>query len=156
MPSVFLASSCLVGKECSYDGKHRKCDALLEFLKNHQCVDVCPEVACGMSSPREIHEIVGGTGDDVLDGKARIVSASGVDRTKDFIRGAEEALEVAKKNGATCAILKAKSPSCGKGRVYDGTFSSILRDGHGVTCALLIRHGIKVFTENELGDIPDL
>jgi len=150
MPQVFLVSSCLVGRKCAYDGESRHCPAVIGFLNDRRYVEVCPEIEGGFSSPRETHEIVGGTGDDVLDGKARVVSVSGRDRTRDFLLGAERALEIAKENNASSAVMKSKSPSCGKCRIYDGSFKGVLRDGHGVTTALLARNGLEVLTEKEI------
>ena len=99
-----------------------------------------------MTTPRPAVEISGGAGADVLDGNARVVSSSGTDATENFIRGAREVLRIARAAGVKEAILKAKSPSCGCGRIYDGTFSGRLIEGNGVTAEILIRNGIKVTT----------
>ena len=99
-----------------------------------------------MPTPRPAVEIVGGDGNDVLDGKARVLTADGVDKTEEFLKGAQFALELAQSQSATSVILKSKSPSCGCGEIYDGTFSKILSSGDGVTTALLKRHGIEVIS----------
>lgn len=145
-----LVSSCLIGKKCSYDGGHRKSEPVMELCRDHGCVDVCPELLGGFAVPREKHELVSGTGADVLEGRATITSESGIDRTREFLSGAAAVLAAAKHAGVRLAILKSKSPSCGKGKVYDGTFTGNLVPGNGVTCELLLRNGIAVFTETEV------
>ncbi len=140
-----LVSKCLLGFPCRYDGKVP--DKKLE-LDNDICVlGVCPEVMGGLDTPRIASEIVSGDGFDVLDGKAKVINKAGEDVTEQFVSGAYKVLEIAKENGITTAILKAKSPSCGCGKIYDGTFTRTLREGVGVTCALLLRNGINVKTE---------
>ena len=89
------------------------------------------------------------TGADVLDGKANIIGPEGDDATKEFLKGAYETLKIAKECGAKIAILKSRSPSCGFGKIYDGTFSGNKKDGNGVTAELLTRNGIKVYTEED-------
>ncbi len=153
MPSKILVSSCLTGEKCAYDGKDRTVSAVRELCKRFGCVRACPEVDGGLGCPREFHEITGNTGEDVLDGKARVLSFSGEDRTEHFIRGAKAALKKALRNSVSIAVMKARSPSCGRGRIYSGKFDGTLCDGNGVTAALLMRHGIKVFTEEEIGRI---
>lgn len=111
---------------------------------------VCPEEEGGLATPRPAAEIRGGDGSDVLDGRARVVTSAGVDVTEAYLQGARIALERAREAGADTAILKARSPSCGRGCVYDGTFSRTPTQGDGVTAALLQREGIKVVTEEEL------
>jgi len=101
----------------------------------------------GLPTPRPPAEIVGGDGDDVLEGRARVVSAAGEDVTAQFLAGAREALRLAGAVGAKAAILKERSPSCGSGAIYDGTFRGAVRAGQGVTAALLRRHGVQVFSE---------
>ncbi len=111
---------------------------------------VCPEEDGGLGTPRPPAEIVGGDGHAVLEGRARVLTRSGRDVTDAYVRGAEIALEAARREGAETAILKARSPSCGKGCIYDGTFSRTAASGDGVTAALLARDGITVLTEEEL------
>ena len=107
-------------------------------------IPVCPEEAGGLSTPRPPAEIVGGDGSDVLDGKAKVMTVDGTDVTEAYLKGAHHALQVAQSHGATRMILKARSPSCGCGDIYDGTFSGTLMSGDGVTTALLKRHGITI------------
>ncbi len=139
-----IASACLAGVKCRYDGESRPDDKITEMHKQGLVKLVCPECLAGMASPRCPSEIVGGDGGDVLEGTARVMAEDGCDRTAEFIKGAEKTLETAKKLGAKRAWLKSKSPSCGLGRIYDGTFSGALRAGDGVTAALLKRNGINV------------
>ncbi|EFF89355.1 LOW QUALITY PROTEIN: conserved hypothetical protein, partial [Streptomyces sp. e14] len=104
----------------------------------------CPEVAGGLPTPRRPAELVGGDGQDVLDGTARVVDDTGRDVTAEFLAGARRALEAARRTGCTEALLMPRSPSCGRGEVYDGSFTGALTRGDGVTAALLERHGITV------------
>lgn len=145
-----LLSSCLAGEKCAYDGKARTSCGILKLCGQIGFIDVCPEVLAGLGCPREKHEITGGDGRDVLAGKARVVSSRGKDRTENFIKGAEKTLELAIKHSVKIAVLKANSPSCGCGTIHSGDFDGKLREGTGVTAALLIKGGIKVFTEKEI------
>ena len=153
MPEKILVSSCLIGKKCAYDGKARISGGLCELSHMVTCVDVCPEIEGGLSCPRDRNEIVNGSGGDVLNGKARVVSSKGVDRTENFIAGAQAALDKALTFGVKFAVLKAHSPSCAKMRIHTGKFDGVLCDGSGVTAALLRRNGVAIFTEVELGDL---
>ena len=103
-----------------------------------------------MPVPRPAAEIQGGSGEQVLAGKATVARNDGTDVTANFLAGANAALEVARANGVRVAVLKARSPSCGKGEIHDGTFSKVRKTGDGVTAALLAQHGIAVFTDEEL------
>jgi len=109
-----------------------------------ELIPVCPEEAGGLPTPRPPAEIVGGDGEDVLNGKAKVMTVDGRDVTDAYLKGAHHALQVAQAHGATQVILKARSPSCGCSDIYDGTFSGTLTSGDGVTTALLKRHGITV------------
>jgi uncharacterized protein YbbK (DUF523 family) len=93
---------------------------------------------------------VGGDGHDVLAGRARVVTEAGDDVTDAYVAGARRALEAATEAGATRAILKARSPSCGAGVIYDGTFSGARKEGDGVTAALLAANGIEVISEDDV------
>ncbi|MFC1509633.1 DUF523 domain-containing protein [Candidatus Omnitrophota bacterium] len=104
---------------------------------------VCPEVLGGRKVPRTKTEIKGGGGEDVLDGTAKVLDENGKDVTSEFIKGALETLRIAKTNSIKKAILKSKSPSCGSGQIYDGSFKRRLIKGNGVTAALFKREGIK-------------
>lgn len=150
---MIIISACLCGIDTRYDGKNNLNKNAVRLLEEGKAIIVCPEQLGGLSTPRPPHEIVGGAGAEVLDRKAKVISIEGRDGTEQFIKGAEATLEIARKVNADIAILKAKSPSCGKGKIYDGSFSGIKKDGNGVTSELLIRNGIKVYTEEELNGI---
>ena len=145
-----LVSACLAGFPCRYDGRNLNRNAFVEFLvQKGEAIPFCPEQMGGLPTPRQPAELRGGAGDEVLDGAARVVNRAGQDVTDAYLRGAREALCACRRFGVTSAILKARSPSCGCGAVYDGTFSHTLRPGDGVTAALLRRNGIPVTTEEE-------
>lgn len=145
-----LVSACLAGRACRYDGAANPDDEVARLVAEGRAVLVCPEEDGGLGTPRPPAEIVGGDGHDVLEGSARVVTASGTDVTDEYVRGAHIALEVARRTGAREAVLKSRSPSCGKGCIYDGSFSRTEKEGDGVTAALLAREGIRIRTEAEL------
>ena len=138
-----LISACLLGCACRYDGKSKTHPAVELLRKKHTLIPVCPEIYGGLPTPRPPSEIIG----------SRVQNSAGADVTDAYRRGAAEALRLAGLFGCKVALLKAKSPSCGKGKVYDGTFSRTLTDGDGVTAALLQQHGIRVYTEDEIPEI---
>ena len=139
-----VISACLLGVRCRYDGGDSRNEAAIKHKETDELIPVCPEEAGGLLTPRPPAEIVGGDGNDVLDGKAKIMTVDGTDVTEAYLKGAHHALQVAQSHRATQVILKARSPSCGCGDIYDGTFSGTLTAGDGVTTALLKRHGIVV------------
>lgn len=139
-----IASACLAGKRCRYNGEASEDKAIKKLYDAGLVAIVCPEALARLAVPRCPSEITGGDGADVLAGCARVMGRDGSDRTREFIKGAQKTLEEAKKHGAKRAYLKSKSPSCGCGRIYDGTFLGVLQKGDGVACALLKKHGIKV------------
>jgi uncharacterized protein YbbK (DUF523 family) len=147
---VKLVSACLLGVKCRYDGTSAQEEKLLRLAEKEQLVVVCPEQLGGLPTPREPAWIVGGDGSDVLEGRAKVVSRDGVDVTESFRRGAEEALRVAKLFGAKEAILKARSPSCGCGTIREPSSFDKLKEGDGVTAALLKKNDIRVITEEDL------
>lgn len=142
---MYMISACLLGENCKYNGGNNYCQWVAEFAESHSYVTVCPESRAGLPAPRPPAEIVG---DKVLDKEGR-------DLTEAFSRGAagayEDAKEAARKAGEPIegAILKAKSPSCGKDRIYDGTFSDRLINGDGYLVRLLKKDNIDVITEKE-------
>ncbi|MFA5021694.1 MAG: DUF523 domain-containing protein [Patescibacteria group bacterium] len=147
---TILVSACLLGVNCDYKGGNRLNQKVLDFVKDKNFIPVCPEIYGGQSTPRPGAEINGGQGDRVLIGEVKVVEPDGTDVSGEFIKGAQEVLQIAKLTGATLAILKAKSPSCGHGKTYDGNFSRTLVEGNGVLAALLLQNGIKVMTEEDL------
>ncbi|MCX8188476.1 MAG: DUF523 domain-containing protein [Nitrososphaeria archaeon] len=146
---MMLCSACLLGIKCNYRGEDNLNTKVLNLLESEILIPVCPEQLGGLPTPRESSEIVG-DGYMVLDGRAKVVTVSGKDVTLNFVRGAVETLRIVKIFGISSAIFKQGSPSCGNGKVYDGTFSKRLVSGDGVTTALLKRNGIKVFSEEEI------
>lgn len=146
---MILVSACLAGINCKYNGKNNYMERYAKMLESKEALPVCPEQLGGCPTPRPPAEIQDGDGAGVLDGKCSVIRKTGEDATREFIKGAEETLRLAKAVGADTAILKARSPSCGCGTIYDGTFSGQLKSGNGVTAELLIRNGIKVMTEEE-------
>jgi len=146
-----LVSACLLGIKCSWDGKDSyKNKKVIELLKNEVLIPVCPEQLGGLKTPRIPQEIQNGTGDDVLNGKSKVKNKAGEDVTLQFIKGAKQTLKIARLYGIKEFIGKSKSPSCGYGFIYDGSFSKKLTKGDGVTGALLKRNGIKVISENDI------
>ncbi|MDW7771549.1 MAG: DUF523 domain-containing protein [Desulfobulbaceae bacterium] len=131
-PKKYLVSACLVGLCTRYDAGSNKSAACLELVKESTWIPVCPEQLGGLPTPRNAADLVGGDGNDVLAGRARVVTRSGVDVTCQFVHGARQCLAVALAQNIATALLKAKSPSCG------------LSPRPGVTAALLQQHGIKV------------
>ncbi len=139
-----IASACLAGIKCRYDGQTREDAAIKEMYESGLVKLVCPECLAKMPVPRCPSEIENGDGEDVLEGRARVMAQDGADRTQEFLEGAQKTLAAAQSCGAKRAYLKSKSPSCGSGQIYDGTFSGKLRPGDGVTAALLKKNGIEV------------
>ena len=134
-----LVSACLLGCACRYDGKSQENEKVLALLKDHTLVPVCPEQLGGLPTPRPPAERRGG----------KVVTQSG-DVTEQYRRGAEETLKLCKLFGCEVAVLKERSPSCGHGQVYDGTFSGTLTAGDGVTAETLTTHGIPVYGESQI------
>jgi len=148
---VKLISACLLGIKCAWDGQDiYKSDKAIELLKSETLIPVCPEQLGGLKTPRAPQEIQGGTGEDVLDRKCKVLNINGEDVTQEFITGAEETLKIAKLFRIEEFIGKSRSPSCGCGQIYNGTFSQKLVNGDGVTTALLKRNGIRVVTQEDL------
>ena len=137
---TILVSRCLLGERCRYDGASRPCPGIEKLRERFTVVPICPECDGGLPIPRPAGERRGD----------RVETEDGRDLTPFYRRGAEIALAKAKETGATLACLKSKSPSCGVGEIYDGTFSGRLTGGDGVTAELLKANGIAVFPETEL------
>ncbi|MPM85823.1 hypothetical protein SDC9_132905 [bioreactor metagenome] len=137
-----LVSACLMAVPCRYDGSGYEPPQITELKKHHRLIPFCPEVAAGLSVPRMPNEILNG----------RVITKDGTDLTASFDEGAQKTLEAALKNDCTIAILKQRSPSCGYGQIYDGTFSGKLITGNGITAQLLHDHTITVISEYEIND----
>ena len=137
--AALLVSACLLGERCRYDGRASESPAVQALGKRFELVPVCPEVLGGLTTPRlpaerrELH----------------VVRSDGADVSAAFRLGAERTLAVARERNVAAAILKSRSPSCGVGRIYDGTFSGRLRDGDGITAEWLRCAGIPLFDEND-------
>jgi uncharacterized protein YbbK (DUF523 family) len=135
-----LVSACLLGINCKYDGTSNKNEKILKLARDFILIPVCPEILGGLPTPREPAERKG----------KKVITNSGKDVTKYFEKGAKEVLKIAKILKIKKAILKQKSPSCGCGKIYDGTFSGKLIKGDGITTKVLKKSGIKVFSEEDI------
>lgn len=133
-----LVSACLLGVACRYDGKSKEVTRIRQLLKNHNLIPICPEQLGGLPTPRVPSERI----------NDRVINKNSIDVTLEYQKGAEEALRIAKIFDCSLAILKEKSPSCGCGKIYDGSFSKILIDGNGTTAELFLKNNIKVLNEN--------
>lgn len=142
-----LCSACLLGVKCRYDQKAKSNKKVIKLAKREILIPICPEQLGGLKTPRPAQEIQGCSGEKVLDGKGRVKNIKGEDVTEEFIRGAEQSLIVAKLYGTKEFIGKSKSPSCGCGKIYNGSFMGKLAEGDGVTTALFKRNNIRVITE---------
>lgn len=136
-----LVSACLLGVECRYDGRGVLMSQAEELLSRHHLIPVCPEIMGGLATPRTPAERVG----------AEVITRDGEDVTAAYEKGAWEVLKLAQLYGCQAAILKERSPSCGSGQVYDGTFTGTLTKGDGVCAACLKEHGIRVYGESQVG-----
>lgn len=141
MKEQLIISTCLLGVDCKYNGGNNKLpEGIIEKLADkYSLIPVCPECYGGLTTPRLPSERVGD----------RVLSSIGTDVTEQYERGAAAAVLLADITGARLALLKENSPSCGKGRIYDGTFTLTLTDGNGVTAEALMKKGIAVYGESE-------
>jgi uncharacterized protein YbbK (DUF523 family) len=135
-----IVSACLCGINCNYKGQSKPNQAVINMVKAGKAIPICPEILGGLSTPRTAAEQRGD----------KVFTKNGVDVTAEFERGSEEGLKIAKLCNCKEGILKARSPSCGCGKIYDGNFSEKLIDGDGVFTKLLKKNGIKVITEEDL------
>lgn len=138
-----LVSACLIGKNCRYDGKNSLKDEILQLQDKFILIPICPEVDGGMSTPRLPSERRGN----------HVINQIGEDNTLYFHRGAIHALKLAKEHHIRYAILKSKSPSCGRDQIYDGTFSSTLTNGDGVLAEYLKKEGITIYNEHDFMEL---
>lgn len=140
MKKNILVSACLLGESCRYDGKSKPCERVMALKDTYNLIPVCPEVMGGLPTPRVPSEICG----------ERVLMKDGRDVTENYNCGAQKALEIARQNACTVAILKEKSPSCGSGLIHNGLFDGRLVDGDGITTRLLKNEGIRVLGESEI------
>ena len=131
-------SSCLLGVNCKYNGKSNYNDDIIKLKEKYELVPICPEVLGGLSTPRVPAEIINN----------KVINQEGIDVTSNYNEGAKKALKILQENNIKIAILKSKSPSCGKDRIYDGTFSHTLTQGNGVTTNLFLENDIVVLNVN--------
>ena len=143
MKETVLVSACLLGVHCRYDGGSQKRDLLDSLSERYHLVPVCPEQLGGLPTPRTPAERVG----------ERVLTKDGRDVTAEYRRGAEEALRIGTLCSARTALLKARSPSCGTGRIYSGKFDGTFRDGYGTTAELLREHGYTVNSEETMEEL---
>lgn len=136
---IYAVSACLAGEHCRYDGGDNLVPCIAKLVERGIALPICPEVSGGLETPRTPCEIV----------KNHVISKDGLDRTEEFHAGAQHACELIKRFGVHKAVLKQKSPSCGSGTVYDGSFSRQLIKGNGIASALLKQNGIEVTTEED-------
>lgn len=135
-----LVSACLLGENCKYNGGNNYNKKVLEFVKEHEIISVCPEVLGGLPIPRKPAEIVEG----------RVMTCDGVSVDKKFRDGAKKALDIALEKQVELAILQSRSPSCGVRNIYDGTFSKKIINGQGVFAKMLMDNGIRVLDLEEI------
>lgn len=135
-----IVSACLAGIKCRYDGSAKPCQKVIELVMRGKAIPVCPEQLGGLPTPRSPAENKGN----------KVFTKDGEDITFQFKKGAEEALKITKLANCDEAIIKAKSPSCGSGKIYDGTFSGELIEGDGIFAKLLKENNIKVFSEEDI------
>ena len=140
MKEKILVSACLLGINCKYDGTNNLNEKVLDYIKDKEVIPICPEILGGLSTPRPPSEII----------SDKVVNNEQKDVTKEYRKGAEESLKLAKLFNVKKALLKAKSPSCGCGKIYDGTFTKTLIDGDGITTQLFKENNIEVITEIDL------
>jgi uncharacterized protein YbbK (DUF523 family) len=132
---MIIVSACLAGMNCNYKGKNCENETVAALVREGKAIPVCPEQLGGLTTPRAPAEIKN---------ERIIITKEGTDVTEAFLIGAKEVLKICQKYNCKKAILKANSPSCGCGKIYDGNFNGSLVDGDGITAGLLIEHGIEV------------
>jgi len=141
-----LISACLLGVNCKYDGGRNYIKEIEKLKEIYNLIPICPEIYGGLQTPREPAEIVNG----------KVINRKGEDVTDKFIKGANETLYLAKLFNCKYAILKERSPSCGYGKIYDGTFTGNLVDGNGITAELLAKNGIEVMGESQIDKLLNM
>ena len=140
---MLLVSGCLVGINCKYNGGNNYDERIFKLVKEGKAIPVCPEQLGGLKTPRNPAEI------QIKDKERKVTTCEGEDVTIQYIKGAEEVLKLAKALDINEAILQPRSPSCGKGLIYDGNFSKNKIEGNGIAADLLMKNGIKVYMPDE-------
>lgn len=153
-----LVSACLLGDPVRYDGNSKALDAetLQQLQVQERVIGYCPEVGGGLPVPRPAAEIQQGDGAAVIVGEAQVQTRDGTDVSEFFLAGAVQALALCREHEIKVAVLTERSPSCGSGQIYDGSFTRTAINGSGVTAALLRQHGIAVFNQHQLRQAIDL
>lgn len=146
---MYLISACLCGVNCKYSGKNNLNKTCLKLLREGKAMLICPEQLGGLSTPRNPAEL-NSSAEEVINGSGKVIDNKGNDVTKQFVKGAYEALNIARETGITKAILKEGSPSCGCNLVYDGTFTGNKIQGKGLTAHLFEQDGITVFSDEDI------
>ncbi len=154
MPARVLVSACLLGAPVRYNGAAKTVQSEIfdRWQQQGRIVPLCPEVSGGLSTPRAPAELRGGEGVAVLKGSARVFASNGDDVTDAFVSGAEHAVSLAREQRIEVAVLKSRSPSCGSGSIYDGTFTGTIVPGFGVAAAALQQAGVRIFDETQLAE----
>ena len=147
MKQSIIISACLLGRECRHDGGHCKISELDGLGLNF--IPVCPEEAGKLGTPRPTAELTS-SAKAVVRGQGKILTNSGVDVTSQFLEGSKKELSILKSSGAQIAVLKSRSPSCGYGQVYDGTFTGNLRRGNGIFSQMCEDEGVKVISSDHI------
>jgi len=137
MAAMIIVSACLAGVQCRYDGKGYHMEKIEQLISLGKALPICPEQLGGLPTPRHPAEIRQG----------RVITKDGTDVTEFFCKGAQQVLRLAEMVNCTQAILKARSPCCGYGQIYDGTFSKTLVAGNGILAQMLLQKGIQIYTE---------
>lgn len=139
---MYIVSACLAGVNCRYNGSNTGHEEIKRLVEEGKAIPLCPEVMAGLPTPRKCSEMV------TIDGEGRVLTEDGEDITVAFQEGARKTWEIARLLDVTKAILQTRSPSCGYGRIYDGTFTGQLVKGKGITASLLEEKGIRIYTED--------
>lgn len=146
---MYLISACLCGVNCKYNGANNYNEKCNELFISGKAVLICPEQLGGLTTPRISSELQANA-KDVIEGNGKVITNEGLDVTREFIKGAKEVVEIAKKLHISAAILKEGSPSCGVNFVYDGSFNGNKVKGKGITTEMLNEIGIKTLSEKDL------
>lgn len=143
MNNNILVSSCLLGKNCKYNGGNNNCEDIKKLSSKYNLIEICPEVMGGLPTPRYPSEII----------NDKVINKIGEDVTEKFILGAKLSLDLTKQYNVKYAILKENSPSCGYGCIYDGTFSGNKIKGNGITADLLYKNGVVILNEKNFYEL---
>ena len=150
MKKKVLISACLLGKNCSNNGGHSQLTELGEI--DVEWIPVCPEESGGLGTPRPSAEMQENA-ETILNGKGKIINIKGKNVTAEFIKGAEKSLQLGLEAEVKIAVLKSKSPSCGIGKIYDGSFTKSLKTGNGIFAHLCHENDIACISSNNINQI---